>query len=69
MIKILENNKYQIINTYFQAHNSEITDIKFFPLNTDNLIMFGSTSYDGFLKIFDNLNKEIPLYESQLSKV
>ena len=67
LIKLFTN-KFEIIKTYFQAHCEEITELRFFPCNTEEKLLFASGSNDGFLKIFDNFHNEIPLYDMQISK-
>lgn len=69
LIRLIETNNFEILNSYIFAHNSEITDLKFFPLNDEKTIIFATAGFDGYLKIFENMNQEIPLFESQLSKV
>lgn len=70
LAKISETeSKFEIIKTYYQAHSEEITDLRFFPCNSEENPLFSSSSNDGFLKIFDTHNYEIPLFEIHISKV
>lgn len=68
LLKIYEN-KYEIIKTYFHAHSEDITDLRFFPNNHEEDVIFASCSNDGYLKIFDSNDNETPLYDIQISKV
>ena len=68
LIKLMPNS-FEVIKTYFQAHSEEITDLRFFPCNSDENILFASSSNDGFLRIFDDTNSETPLYDLHISQV
>lgn len=68
LIKVDES-KFEIIKVYFQAHSEDITDLRFFPINTNQEILFASCSNDGYLKIFDSNDNQTPLYDIQISKV
>lgn len=68
LIKLIEN-RFEVVKSYFQAHSEEITDLRFFPKNNEENVIFASSSNDGFLKIFDSSNNETPLYDIHISKV
>lgn len=69
LVKLFPQAKFEVIKIYYQAHSEEITDLRFFPCNSEDNPLFASSSNDGFLKIFDTHNHETPLFEMHVSKV
>ena len=69
LVKLFPQSKFEVIKIYYQAHSEEITDLRFFPCNSEDNPLFASSSNDGFLKIFDTHNHETPLFEMHVSKV
>ena len=61
--------QYEVLSIIYEAHKSMITDIAFYPNNEETSVLFGSTSINGELKIFDFIQGKTPILELEIFSV